>query len=283
MTGAPGGSPNAAQAEAWGGDMGRRWAARTADLEAQMAGVLDVLLDRAALAPGERVLDIGCGAGGSTRAAARAVGPSGSALGLDISAPLLALARERAPDNARFVQADAQVHGFDGPPFDAALSRFGVMFFDDPVAAFANIRSALAPGGRLVMACWAGPEGNPWFTDPRDAAVARLGPVPQGDPDAAGPMAFRDPSRVLPILAAAGFADAGVETVTPDLHLPDGWAAMERMLPEIGPIPGILRERGGTQEDLRAILGTLHARWRDRIGPDGIRLPARVRIYAARA
>ncbi|ETX12808.1 methyltransferase [Roseivivax halodurans JCM 10272] len=273
--------PNSAMAEAWGGDMGRRWVLLDADLQAQMAEVHAALMTRARLQPGERVLDLGCGSGAVTRDAASAVGPEGSVLGLDLSAPLLELARRRAPENARVALGDAQAFHFGGDTFDVVLSRFGVMFFDDPVAAFANVRAAMVPGARLVFAAWAEGTANPWFSRPREVAEERLGRMPAADPDAPGPLAFRHPDRVLPILLRAGFAEARSEGV--DLHLtqPDGWSAMERLLPAIGPIPGIMREKGGNDADLRAIIDALRQEWEPHLGEGGLRLPARIVIYSA--
>ena len=187
----------------------------------------------------------------------------------------------RRRSDARIARGDAQTFDFGGETFDVALSRFGVMFFDDPVAAFANVRAAMAPGGRLVFAAWAEGAANPWFSRPRAVAEERLGKMPAADPDAPGPLAFRDPDRVLPILAGAGFAGAAAEPV--DLHLvqPEGWAAVERMLPAIGPVPGIMREKGGSDADLRAILEELRQEWEPCLEPGGLRLPARILIYSA--
>ena len=201
---------NADQATFWNAQPGQNWVDFQADLDAQLSEVTDRLLAACAARPGERVLDIGCGAGGSTLALAAAVGAVGSVLGLDLSEPLLARAEERRRDlalgNVRFARGDAQDHPFAPGGFDLAASRFGVMFFADPVAAFRNIARALRPGGRLVFVAWAGPEHNPWFAIPQRAAVARLGPVAPTPPDAPGPMAFRDAARVTGLLEAAGLA-----------------------------------------------------------------------------
>ncbi|ETW13142.1 UbiE/COQ5 family methyltransferase [Roseivivax marinus] len=275
--------PNAAMAEAWGGDMGRRWARLDADLELQHRAILAALLDRAAVRPGARVLDVGCGSGALSRAAAEAAGPNGAVLGLDLSEPLLELARAQGGEGIEYLRADAQVADLGEGRFDTVLSRFGVMFFDDPVAAFSNLARSLVPGGRMIFAAWAEADANPWFGAPRRAAVARLGAVAPSDPDAPGPMAFRNPDRVLGILNRSGLSGARVETLETELHHPDGWAAMERMLPDLGPIPSVMREHGGTAEDLAAIMAVLRGEWDRYIGPDGIRLPARVHLYSAEA
>lgn len=277
--------PNAAQAEFWSGDAGQRWVTHHRDLDLLHDAVRALLMARAAPAPGERVLDVGCGGGALTLSAARAVGPDGAAHGVDISAPLLALAEadRTAADlrQARFLEADAQVGELPGP-YDLVLSRFGVMFFDDPEAAFARLRAALAPGGRMLFAAWSEARHNPWFGEARAVAVDHLGAPPAGDPDAPGPMAFRDPARVQAILAAAGWRDITVEPVDLSLHHPEGWPAMERLLPAIGPIPSVLRDMGGSAADRAAILARMHRRWERYLSADGIRLPARVNLVAAR-
>ncbi|MFO1210526.1 MAG: methyltransferase domain-containing protein [Amaricoccus sp.] len=276
-------SPNAAQAAFWTTQAGPSWVELDAELEAGSRAITDRLLAACAPRPGEAVLDVGCGAGGSTRALAAAVGPAGRVLGVDISAPLLARARERAAGvaNVAFEQADAQDHAFAPAAFDLAASRFGMMFFADPVAAFRNIARALVPGGRLVFVAWAGPEHNPWFALPRQVAVARLGPVAPPPPDAPGPMAFRDADRVTGLLAAAGLIRARAEAVDTEMHQPGGVAGVLRIFARIGPVPGIVRERGGGEADQAAILRELGAVLARFEAADGVRIPARVIVYSA--
>src|SRR3546814_665593 len=163
--------------------------------------------------PGERILDIGCGSGQTSLELVGAVEPGGEVLGIDLSAPLLEVAQRRnsGHQGLRFVQGDAQVFPFAPASFDAAFSRFGVMFFADPVAAFLNIRRGLKPGGRLAFACWRSLEENPTYTLPMQAAAAYLPPVPPNvEPDAPGPFAFANQERVRTILAAAGFEAVNV-------------------------------------------------------------------------
>ncbi|HTD50189.1 MAG TPA: class I SAM-dependent methyltransferase [Acidimicrobiia bacterium] len=167
------------------------------------------LLDALALRPGERVLDVGCGGGKATIAAAEAVGPSGTVVGADVSVPLTDLAVQRAADagidNVSFRVLDVQQDRIVGDPFDVAMSQFGVMFFDDPVAAFANIRTHLGPSGRIGFACWQTIDRNPWFIGTALAGLVPPPPAPQPGKSPTGPFAFADPTRTQQILEAAGF------------------------------------------------------------------------------
>jgi len=276
---------NADQAAFWNAQPGQNWVTFQACLDAQLAEVNGALLAACAVQPGERVLDIGCGAGGSTFALAAAVGGSGRVLGLDLSEPLLARAEERRDELAlgqvRFEKGDAQDYPFQPGALDLAASRFGVMFFADPVAAFRNVARALRPGGRLVFVAWAGPEHNPWFAIPQRTAVARLGPVAPTPAEAPGPMAFRDAARVTGLLKAAGLAEARAETV--DLRLPSqSLDAVIELVGNIGAMPRILREKGGTPDDRTAILAQVRAEFGPFATAEGVRLPARVILYSAR-
>ncbi|MFI6685012.1 class I SAM-dependent methyltransferase [Streptomyces sp. NPDC050485] len=200
---------NTEQAEAWNGYEGTYWADHQDRWDAVNAGFNQPLIDAAAIGPHDRVLDVGCGAGQTTRLAARAA-DQGRVLGVDLSGPMLARARASAAQegigNAEFEQADAQVHPFDPGAFDAAISRYGVMFFADPVAAFTNIGGALRPGGRLAFICAAEPARNEWV-----AAMAVLRehlPVGEfGAPGQPGMFSLADPDRIREVLSAAGFAD----------------------------------------------------------------------------
>jgi SAM-dependent methyltransferase len=278
---------NAEQAVFWNALPGQNWVAFQPQLDAQLSEVTGHLLAACAPRPGEHVLDVGCGAGGSTFALAEAVGPSGSVLGIDLSEPLLAHAearrRELGLTQVRFERADAEDHALPEATCDLVASRFGVMFFADPVAAFRNLARALRPDGRLVFVAWAGPEHNPWFTIPQRVAVARLGPVEPVPPEAPGPMAFRDAARVTDLLAAAGFHDPVADAIDLGLPNPGGLDAMMDLVGSIGALPRVLREKGGTAEDRVAILAEVRAELAAFASPDGIRLPARVIIYAARA
>ncbi|WP_172329688.1 class I SAM-dependent methyltransferase [Mangrovicoccus sp. HB161399] len=277
---------NDAQEAFWNKGPGQRWVEYQPDLDLLHAEVTSLLLTEAQAWPGMKVLDIGCGAGASAFAAAQAVGPEGQVTGADISAVLLDRARQRAAaegtENVRFVLADAQDADLGGP-YDLAISRFGVMFFADPAAAFANIRRHLAPGAHFVFAAWSAPGRNPWFQVPRAAAAARLGAPAPADPDAPGPTAFRDIGRVSGLLAEAGFADPEGHAVEAVLPHPGGIEAVLAMMPYIGPVGSMMREKEGTEEDLDAILGSIAVAFSQWDGPGGLVIPAEVNLFSARA
>jgi len=202
---------NKAQIDYWNGPTGEEWAKYNSETDRSLADAADAALTLAAARPGERVLDIGCGAGVTSFSLAEEVSPSGYVTGVDVSRPLLALARSRAQGgNIEFIEADAALYPFQ-PEFDLIFSRFGVMFFADPVLAFANIRKATVPGGRLAFVCWRAVEENEWVSLPYAAArpfLPEQKPVP---PHAPGPFAFADPHRLHDILSEAGFSDIRVE------------------------------------------------------------------------
>ncbi|MEU7428942.1 methyltransferase domain-containing protein [Streptomyces sp. NPDC040750] len=208
---------NTAQTQAWNGYEGTHWAAHHDRWDAVNAGFNQPLLDAAAIAPGDHILDIGCGAGATTRLAARAATPYGSALGLDLSGPMLQRARAGAESaglgNIRFEQGDAQVHPLPRGTFDLAISRFGIMFFTDPAAAFANIAATLRPGGRVALLCSAEPEGNQWLT--ALATLADLLPLAGfGEPGDPGMFSLAAPGAAVALLEEAGLQNVYAEHVT---------------------------------------------------------------------
>lgn len=242
------------QAEYWNGAVGQRWARSQGVLDAVFAPLTEALLAAADLRPGDGVLDVGCGSGATALSAAEAVGAAGRVVAADLSEPLLAVARARpvaagaAPID--WIVADAETQAFAGPPFARAISRFGVMFFSDSRAAFANLRRALAPHGRLTFLCWQAMADNPWVTVPR-AAVLPL--VPDASPpDFAGPGPFRfaDADALRRMLAEAGFGAVSVAPVVRDLVLgraADGSAraaaeAAAAVAVELGPVSRLLRD-----------------------------------------
>lgn len=213
---------NQTERDNWNGVSGQRWITDADGRDRIMTAVADMLLAAAHLQSGERVLDVGCGCGATTLAAARAVGSAGAVLGVDVSEPMLSVARQRladaAIDNVTLLQADAQTHRFVGQGVDIAMSRFGTMFFDDPAAAFANIASALRPGGRLCIATWQPLIANQWLTIP-GAALLRYGTLPESGGPGPGMFAQSDPDTVDAVLTQAGFVDIGIRSVAVPLHL----------------------------------------------------------------
>ncbi|NKQ26089.1 class I SAM-dependent methyltransferase [Streptomyces galbus] len=206
---------NTAQAEAWNGYEGAQWARNQERWDAVNDGFNQPLLDAAAIHESYTVLDVSCGAGRTTRLAAR-LAVRGRALGLDLSGPMLGRARESAVregvDNVAFVQGDAQVHPLDDGAFDAVISRYGMTFFTDPVAAFTNLRRALHPSGRLAFICAAEAEANEWLT--ALASLQDLLPL-DGFGKAGGPGMFSltDPRLIRELLTAAGFREVDVQRI----------------------------------------------------------------------
>ncbi len=229
--------------EFWNGEAGDAWVSMQPVLDASFVGFEEALAEAAAARGAERVLDVGCGAGATTLAIARRLGVGASVTGVDISAPLLEAAKERAAydeDGPRFLLADAADHPFEDGEFDLVTSRFGVMFFADPVAAFANLRRAVAPGGGLRFFCWRTPEENPFMTTGARAAAHLLPEVPPRTPGAPGPFAFAEAARVEEVLGGAGWKDVTVEPVDQPCEFPE--ADLLRYLARIGPVAAALRD-----------------------------------------
>ncbi len=209
----------------WESSEGEHWAANAERYTRMLAGFGDIVTTAASYRPGERVLDVGCGNGDLTLAAARAVGGSGSVHGVDLSPAMLSVAASRAAaeglGNVSFGAADAGSFQQEDAGFDAVVSRFGVMFFDDPTAAFTHLRSLMAPGGRMAFVCWQDLFANDWMIVP-GAAVAEVLPLPTGDdPTAPGAFAFADPDRITGILTTAGFTDPSAAPATAELWMGD--------------------------------------------------------------
>ena len=276
---------NAAQIAYWNDRAAQTWTVFQERLDRAFAGLTARALAKAAVQPGERVLDIGCGCGDTTLALARAAGPGGRVLGVDVSGPMAARARERIAaaglGQATVVVDDAAAHPFR-PDADLLFSRFGVMFFDEPAAAFANLRRAMRPGGRLAFCCWRPLADNPWFSVPLAAARPLLPPEPPSDPLVPGPFAFADPGRVRAVLEEAGWTDVAVEPGDTPIQMAApgklddavtmamGVGALARAAMEA---PDALRTK--LEEVVRAALAPLD-------GPEGFRLPGAVWLVTAR-
>ncbi len=276
---------NREQIEFWNGPRGASWVAEQELRDRSLAPFGEAALRLAAAAPGERVVDVGCGCGASTLALAQAVGPGGHVLGIDVSAPMLSRARERAAALAQvtFAEADASVFAFDGR---AALlfSRFGVMFFENPAAAFANLRRALAPGGRLACVTWRSLEENGWMAVPFAAAAQVVTTRPPSlAPDAPGPLALADAARTRGLLEAAGFTRVSLTPFDHPMPLGDGrglQAAAEEAV-TIGPTARLLAD---VSDELRAqALAAVRASLAPYARGDQVELSAATWLVSARA
>jgi SAM-dependent methyltransferase len=235
---------NREQAEYWNAQAGPVWAAHQERLDRQIRPHGERVLDALALETGEQVLDVGCGCGDSTLAIARHVGERGRVVGVDLSEPMLERARARVQAeglaHVELQRADAQSADLGEARFDAIASRFGVMFFDDPIAAFRNLRRALRPGGRAAFVCWQAPQANPWVALPMAAVAAHLPLPPPPPPGTPGMFAFADATRVRNVLEEAGFDDVALDDLRLPMRLTDDAADL---FLEVGPVAALLRER----------------------------------------
>jgi ubiquinone/menaquinone biosynthesis C-methylase UbiE len=237
---------NAQQIEFWNGKTGQRWAEEYEDTDANLAAISSALMAFANPKPGERVLDIGCGCGTTTLILDQAVGRAGKALGIDVSVPMLDVAQARAREGktfAQFSKADAATHPFK-PEFDLLFSRFGVMFFDDPEAAFANIHRAGRKSGRLAFVCWRSFAENEWAFAPYSAAKPFLPPAEATNPEAPGPFAFADAGRIKAILTRAGFASIVIEKLDSTMNLGASVEIATKQAMSMGPLSRALLEAG---------------------------------------
>jgi SAM-dependent methyltransferase len=262
---------NSEQIAEWNGALGQRWVAMQQEIDHFLVPFGDAALKAAAPLPGERVIDVGCGCGDTSIEIARLVGSAGSVLGIDVSRPMLEVARSRGAlangAHLAFRDADASEGELPGNT-DLLFSRFGVMFFSQPSPAFSHLRQSLRAGGRCVFVCWRTPRDNPWAMTPLSAARAAMGVTPApADPNAPGPFAFADEQRLRAILSSAGFGaidaqrfDAGVALgATPR-------AAAERAM-QIGPVSRLVRDSG--VEHLPTILDAVERALAPLAAPDG--------------
>jgi SAM-dependent methyltransferase len=273
---------NVEQSDAWNGNEGLAWAAYQDHHDGALCRFNTVLARAAAIADDEHVLDIGCGCGQSTRDAARAAS-RGRALGLDLSAPMLERARTRAAEegltNVTFVQGDAQVYGFEPATFHVAISRFGAMFFADPVAAFTNIGSALRTGGRLTLVVWMPLAENEWLAAVRDAlAVGRTLPAPSNG--APGPFGLAEPGHVRATLDAAGYRDVELtprrDAIVFGTDADDAFTFV-RNLP---PVRGMVEELD--DDDTTRAFEQLRGALEDHATPEGVLFGASAWVITAR-
>ncbi|MEP4195885.1 MAG: methyltransferase domain-containing protein [Aliishimia sp.] len=274
---------NADQAEFWSGTSAQAWVDHQDAMDHLLAPVLDLLMQAADIKPGETILDIGCGTGTSTLRAAHSAGANGHVLGVDISARLLALAKERLAHlgNANIEEADAQTATF-GDRFDKMISRFGVMFFADTAAAFTNIAQALKPGAPLVMVAWSDVRQNPFFTRPAAAARSVFGDLPKTDRSQPGPFAFEDPNRVRNALQSAGLADINIVesrlNLTPRGNLDD----LAELCLEIGPAASAMQKLEGTAQHRSQLKAEIIRQFEPCQSDNASSIPALIHLICAR-
>ena len=241
---------NDEQAKLWNGTGGQAWVEAQPVLDQALGSFTDLLLEAWPAEVPQQALDVGCGTGATTLAVARQLGAKGHATGLDISGPMIAAARERAERDGipvTFVCADAQTHEFEPASFDRFVSRFGVMFFDDPVRAFANLRRAARDNAQLRFVAWRAPTENPFMTTAERAAAPLLPGIPPREPDAPGQFAFANRDRVFSILEAAGWSDIDIRPADVACAFPE--KALVRYFTMLGPLGRILPD---TDEDARS-------------------------------
>jgi len=276
---------NAAQIESWNGAFGNIWAGDTfRERQNRAQGPFgDAAIEALGLQPGHHVLDIGCGSGSTTFALANRVGPSGRVVGIDISAPQLANATKRAEALANrvveFHHQDVTAFPFAAGTFDRAFSRFGVMFFADFSAAFRNLASALAPGGRLAFVCWRRFEENPWF-GVSFAALREVIPGAPGPAEGPGPMALADPVRTGTLLQEAGFREIAFERFDAQVDLGPNLASAVHLAMNSGPTG---RALPGTDPATRAaVREKITAALEPHLGSAGVSLPGATWLVTAR-
>jgi SAM-dependent methyltransferase len=279
--------PNAEQITYWNQQAGPTWVAVQSLIDQQIRPLGRLAMDRAAVRPGTRVLDVGCGCGDTSIELATRVAPDGEVLGIDISAPMLTRAAQQARAAGvatRFELADAQTSAFEPGRFDVLFSRFGVMFFAEPAVAFANLHRALRAGARLAFVCWQRMADNPWMTVPMSAALPHLPPQPVPEPGAPGPFAFADPDHVRDVLTRAGFADVALESVRMTLAVGGGQdldATVDFVL-RMGPTARALREADDPE-----LVPQVAAAVREALAPyetdEGVRMDSASWLVTARA
>lgn len=274
-------------AEFWNSAATRPWAEQHERQDRALAGLAQAALNLAAPQPGERVLDIGCGAGTTVLELAARVGPSGHVLGADISRQSIARAGERITTarlrQAEAICADVASHPFEPDSFDLVFSRLGVMFFPDPTAAFANVHRAMQPTGRLAMAVFRPAGENPWPNAPLAAVRHLLPPIPPPKPDEPGMFSWGDPVRVRQILTGAGFREVSLTPVDLEYRIAGSGGAAEAadFALLFGPLTRILPGLPPERHD--AVRSTLEEFFQGRATSEGVALPAGFWVVRARA
>ena len=271
----------AEQAAFWNGPGGAGWLAAYERIQRSIGDIGDLALAAATPAHGEHVIDIGCGTGGTTAALAHGVGLSGHVLGIDISETLVGAARSHRLDNATFVIGDAATHPYRAASYDLVFSRFGVMFFAEPVAAFRNFHRALKPSGRLVFVAWRSAAENPWATAPVRAAAPFVPPPPRPGPEDPGQFAFGDRARIERILGDSGFRHVRIEPVDRQVWMGDSAA---EVVANAGRFGALARPLADAAPDAAAqARAAIAAALAPHEGPGGVHLPGACWLVEANA
>jgi SAM-dependent methyltransferase len=287
MTDRQAGSPNAREVEYWNSAHTRAWAEEHEAIDRLFAGLTQVALNLAAPQRGERVIDIGCGSGTTVLELASRVGSSGYVLGADVSKSSVEKARERivavGVRQAEITLCDVSTHIFPANSFDLVFSRFGVMFFVEPVATFTNIRKAMNPDGRLALAVFRTPQENKWATAPLAAVRHILPPITPPGPEEPGEFSWADAARVHRILESAGFQDVSLTPHDPVMPLaaPGGAAEAANFMFRVGPVVRAMSD--ASEQQRKEVRAALEAFFRSHEGPQGVVLPGAIWIVTARA
>lgn len=264
---------NSDQTVLWNGRGGRAWVDRQASLDQLFKPLEDRLVEEVRAAQGQRVLDVGCGTGSTTLAVARLLGAAGHCTGADISQPMIGLAKARARQEASpagFICADVQTHAFEPASFDTIISRIGVMFFDNPVAAFANLRRAGTDSARLRCIAWRSPAENPFMTTAERAAAPLLPHIPPRRADAPGQFAFADRDRVSTILQKSGWADIDIQPVDFECAMPE--KELLGYVTRLGPVGLVLED--ADEQTRRHVIETVRAAFDPYVQGSDIRFTA---------
>lgn len=270
------------QSSRWNGHSGQVWVQSQGLLDQVMKPLEELLVRPVIAGSGLRILDVGCGAGATTFAAAQRMGAPGSCVGVDISEPMIEAARERARDSevpVSFLLADAQTHEFEPASFDLIMSRFGVMFFPDPVAAFTNLRAAARAGGALRMLVWRSPQDNPFMTTAERAAAPLLPDLPARIPDAPGQFGFADETRVHHILSESGWGDIGIGPADVECAMP--LDALTHYFTNFGPVG--LALPGADASTRAAVIEVVRAAFEPFVHGDQVRYTSACWLIDARA
>lgn len=273
---------SAQQREHWNGAGGKAWVELQETMDAMFETIARRLAEAVRAEGALNVLDIGCGTGAVSLAVAGVIGPHGRCTGIDLSGPMIAHARKRAARQhigIDFICDDAATHAFEAGRFDMLISRFGVMFFADPVAAFANLHRAAAPGARLCLYAWRSPAENDFMTAAERAAAPHLPEMPKREPNAPGQFGFADPAHVTPILERAGWRQVEMRPVDVDCEVPAD--ALDHFLHRLGPLGQVLKDM---DEPARSrLLGAVREAFDHYIHGDALRFTAACWQIEARA